>query len=129
METTQTTAYTPTNEEMIKVKELALLIHENKVFGEWQIPQNSLSSIILVFMSLIFMEQEDKLKLKDFIIYGKWDEAGPRGINGMPMFDRFYMFERKLIVELERQLSVLGHMKQLFLNHNVIKDKNETERS
>jgi|TARA_Y100000034_G_C6910429_1_gene424495 hypothetical protein len=74
-----------------ELKELAVDIFENKVFGTWAFrdDQEMESLMGMVFMPFLFMSQEDKAKLtaaKVHHIYEYYDQAGPRSINGKPIF-------------------------------------------
>ena len=74
-----------------ELRELAFYIFENKVFGTWSFRDDKeMANLIgIVFMPFMFMPQEDKKKLIDAKVihmYEFYDQAGPRSINGYPIF-------------------------------------------
>lgn len=70
-----------------ELKQLAIDIVEGKIFGTWNLRnQNEVS---MVFMATMFLDSDQSKKLiEDDVIhlYEYMDKAGPRSINGMPMF-------------------------------------------
>ena len=71
-----------------QLKELAKDIIGNKVFCSYFIPDNQIPFMLgSVFMCLILMDPTDMYDLsKTGFIYEYMDKAGPRAINGYPMF-------------------------------------------
>jgi hypothetical protein len=69
-------------------KHLALDIYRGAVFTDRNCPPDMIGSVFMVFT---FMEREDLERLKEKIgesgvIYEYLDKAGPRTVNGLPMF-------------------------------------------
>jgi hypothetical protein len=95
------------NEDLAK---LAKDIYEGKVFGSWMIPENQLKTIVtMVFMPLAFMDEEQHQEMLDKEIhhfYEYYDKAGPRAINGFPIFWSFGVLTKsdseKLMKALKR---------------------------
>jgi hypothetical protein len=80
---------TPLTEEQIK--ELALGIFRNEIFTDRHIdPQDAPSMLRSVFMPLGFLGRKEILhmqrKQRPGLFYARMDKAGPRSINGYPMF-------------------------------------------
>ena len=72
-----------------QLKELAIDIAENKVFGTFNMSENDLNHINVVFMTMTFLDDEQRQRMKDaevVHIYEYHDKAGPRSVNGMPCF-------------------------------------------
>lgn len=62
---------------------------ENKIFSNLHINQRNYDCMIQVFMPLIFLDEEQRKNLVDqkyVFAYEYYSEAGPRSINGMPIF-------------------------------------------
>jgi hypothetical protein len=76
-----------------EIKKLALDIRSNLVFGSWNIRKEEFERMVgSVFMPLLFMDEESRKQMKDeeiFHIYEYMSQAGPRSINGYPMFMSF----------------------------------------
>jgi len=75
-----------------ELKQLAIDIVENKVFGTWQMNENDLSHMHIVFMPLIAISDETKQEMRSnntIHLYEYYDKAGPRSVNGMPCFFSF----------------------------------------
>jgi len=72
-----------------ELKQLAIDISENKVFGTWQMNKCDIAHLYVVFMPVTFMtdEQRKELETNNIIhFYEYYDKAGPRSVNGMPCF-------------------------------------------
>lgn len=75
-----------TDEEL---KQIAKDLWAGKIFSDRHIPPGDSHMMLSVFMPFVFM---DKKTLKDMqrekidFVYEYLDKAGPRAINGMPMF-------------------------------------------
>lgn len=63
-----------------KLRQLAIDIHEGRVFGSWNLHDNSL--IPMIFMPLSFASPPSNAA----IVYEYMSEAGTMGINGYPSF-------------------------------------------
>lgn len=71
------------------LKQLAIDVSENKVFGTWQMSESDMNHLQVVFMPFIALSSEQTKKMReDNIIhfYEYYDKAGPRSVNGMPCF-------------------------------------------
>lgn len=72
------------------LKQLAIDIVENKVFGTWQMSEaDARNHLRVVFMALLGVDDDDRKKYKEENIvhfYEYYDKAGPRSVNGMPCF-------------------------------------------
>lgn len=78
-------------EELLKV---AQGIKNNLIFTDRHIQRDS--DISMVFMVLLFMEKKAIKQLKDAgCIYEYYAKAGPRSVNGMPMFTSCHILNKK----------------------------------
>jgi hypothetical protein len=76
-----------TNQE---IKALAREWCEGRILFSTQVPKEIIS---MVFMPIIFLNEEQRQELiaeNVFAFYGKMADAGPRGINGYPIFWTMY---------------------------------------
>jgi hypothetical protein len=72
-----------------EIKQIAVDMAENKIFSNLHINKLDYSHMIMVFMPLIFLDEEQRKNLakqKYVFAYEYYSEAGPRGVNGMPTF-------------------------------------------
>jgi len=72
-----------------ELRQLAVDIAENKVFGTFHMNKCEIANISMVFMPLAFMADEQKQKMSDnkvVHLYEYYDKEGPRSVNGMPIF-------------------------------------------
>jgi|APSaa5957512535_1039671.scaffolds.fasta_scaffold158137_3 hypothetical protein len=73
-----------------ELRELAFYIFENKVFGTWSFHSDAEMNNLMgmVFMPILFMPLDEREKLVEEVIhiYEFYDQAGPRSINGKPIF-------------------------------------------
>lgn len=79
--------------EEIELKQLAIDISENKVFGTFHMSKNDMKYIQVVFIPLIAMTKDQRQKLVDNEVvhfYEYYNKAGPRSVNGMPCFFSMY---------------------------------------
>jgi hypothetical protein len=84
------TQYVPLSEEALK--ELAIGVVNDKVFGSWMLPEYELNLLGMIFMPLSLMDDISRKQMRrDGIVHlFQWkSEAGPRGINGYPIFMSF----------------------------------------
>jgi hypothetical protein len=84
--------YTPLSDE--SVKQLAGDLYSDKIFGSWMLPDDQIESMFMVFMALIFVDDITKKQWKrdnTYFFYEYYDKAGPRSINGMPVFMSFHI--------------------------------------
>lgn len=100
-----------------ELKKLAIDIVEGRVFGTWNLSEDAPTS--MVFMTLAFMGQEqlDSMKERDVVhIYEHISEAGPRSVNGMPMFMSHKELTRQEADELNPLIQRLEEMRKEFAN-------------
>jgi len=72
-----------------ELRQLAIDISENKVFGTFHMNKYEINNVSMVFMVLIFMTKEQRQEMVDnkvVHLYEYYSEAGPRSVNGMPCF-------------------------------------------
>ena len=72
-----------------QIKDLALQLYKNEIFTSLQVPDNSTHLLPSIFMPLIFMDDLTKKVLllnEAHCFYAEMKDAGPRSINGYPMF-------------------------------------------
>jgi hypothetical protein len=63
--------------------------HADKIFGSWMIRDSDISMLGMVFMPLFFMDEITSKQLQNsgsIFCFEYYDKAGPRGINGNPIF-------------------------------------------
>jgi hypothetical protein len=75
----------------VELRELASYIFENKVFGSWSFSSENQARncMHVVFMPLMFMPQDERDAYREegvIHFYEFYDKAGPRSINGCPIF-------------------------------------------
>lgn len=79
---------TPLTDE--QVHELALSIFRNEIFTDRHIAKHDMRLLPSIFMPLGLLEKKDVLRMqrkeRPGMFYAKWSEAGPRSLNGYPMF-------------------------------------------
>lgn len=96
-----------------ELKQLALDIHEGKVFGTWNIPENeSPDTAGVVFMPAILGAEipEDVVHLYEYI-----EKAGPRSVNGMPIFMSMHILKRYDHEKLVPMINELKKQREEFL--------------
>ena len=72
-----------------EIKELATDVFKEKVFFSTMLEENQLHHLSAVFMPINFLDEPQIEQLKTDKIaafYEYYDKAGPRSINGLPMF-------------------------------------------
>lgn len=80
-------SYKPISDK--KVQEIALGIMNNRYFTSRHIHSSDLHLLSSIFMPLMFMSQEAINKMEEeniSLIFEDLSAAGPRGINGYPIF-------------------------------------------
>ena len=108
-----TPASKKSKENDIDLKALALDIHKGLVFGSWSLPKEDPTIIKMVFMVLALGDDKlfDSLKKHEVVhVYEYMSKAGPRSINGYPMFLSMHMITKgqwqkliPLLQELQKQ--------------------------
>lgn len=79
--------YKPLTEEALK--QLAIDVVAEKVFGSWLIPKHDTRLLGNIFMVMMLVDDIERKRMeRDGIrfVYEYWDKAGPRSINGYPIF-------------------------------------------
>lgn len=70
-----------------ELRALAVDLAEDKIFTDRHLPEHERHNFSLVFMVFIFMSQEQINRMDDLgLVYEYIDKAGPRSVNGMPIF-------------------------------------------
>lgn len=84
----------------------------NKYFLSNSIPRDEQKDMLpMVFMPLIVMEKEEYKKMVDNdvqCLYEEWSKAGPRSINGYPMFMSMGMLTRE---DCRRAFDIVNKLK------------------
>lgn len=99
-----------------ELKKLALEYTEGKIFGSWNIHETDQKSVIgMVFMPITFMLKKD---LPEDIahVYAYMHEAGPRSINGYPMFYSCYMLNEADYKKFVEYVNKIRKQREEFLN-------------
>jgi hypothetical protein len=71
------------------LKELALAVLNGNVFGSWMLPEHDVNLLPSIFMVMVFLDDIKRKEMKrDGVVhvYEFMDKAGPRSINGYPIF-------------------------------------------
>jgi hypothetical protein len=101
-----------------ELKQLAMDIIDNKVFGTWNL-KNPETEFSMVFMISFFFKEEqiDQFK-KDEIIhfYEYYDKAGPRSVNGMPCFFSCKIINKENWRQVVRYVEKYERTKNKFLD-------------
>lgn len=82
-----TSQYKPLPES--EISRLGKDLYSDKIFGSWMLPEGQEDSLVMVFMVLLFMDDIQKKQMKrdgTHFFYEYYDKAGPRSMNGMPIF-------------------------------------------
>jgi len=86
------------NRSKKEINELALDLFKGSIFTSNQIRANDQSLLLSIFMPLVFMKKEYIDWMQDnkiSVFYEYWDQAGPRSINGYPIFFSMKMMDEK----------------------------------
>lgn len=92
-----------------ELKQLAIDVSENKVFGTWLMSEADMNHLYVVFMAFLGTDENYIKKLKENNIihfYEYYDKAGPRSVNGMPCFFSHHLIDKddwKKVVKYIRQ--------------------------
>lgn len=98
----------------LEIKQLAIDIEANKVFGSWNIPDNNTDMLLSIFMVLALGGAE-KLPKDTIHVYEYLDRAGTRSINGYPIFSSLSAINEKDCNKLQSLLDKLKEQKIEFL--------------
>jgi len=109
-----------------ELKQLAIDISENKVFGTFHMNEREIeSNISIVFMPFAFMSNEQRKEMVDKGVvhfYEYYDKAGPRSVNGMPCF-----FSMLHIVK-EDWIKIVKYIKEYETRVSSFLDKKEIKK-
>lgn len=93
-----------------EIKKLAIDILGGGIFTSWMIRKGDENLVTTIFMPLIFLDDiERKRMVRDGVVhfYNHYSSAGPRAINGYPIFESLYTLDRE---DVER---IVKKMKQI----------------
>ncbi len=100
-----------------ELKQLALDYVENKIFGSWDIPKTEKSNIIgMVFLPIMFIEKKDIPKGLCHV-YAYLKDAGPRSINGYPIFWSCSFLNKKEFQEFIQHVNKILEYRKKFLDY------------
>lgn len=88
-----------TDEEL---KQIAKDCVDGKIFTSSMVKDND--SLSMVFMPLIFMNEEQSKEFEKaipYMLFEYYDKAGPRSINGMPIFYSFQQLSKQECEKLQ----------------------------
>jgi hypothetical protein len=108
-----------------KLKALAMDMADGKVFTDMSIREGDVSLLGMIFMPLLFLDEEQRVDLMEDtgMIYEYHDQAGPRGINGYPMFMSFHSVHRDDVETLLSLYRKALNLKREFLGLEKVKKK------
>jgi hypothetical protein len=74
-----------------ELKQLGIDLQANRIFTSTHlVKDDAIHMLPYVFMPLVFMDDEQRKNLKSaFAVYEYMNKAGPRSINGYPIFHSF----------------------------------------
>lgn len=111
-----------TPERQQELKQLALDTADGKVFTDRHLSKNQYDLLPNIFMPLLFLNEELKAKLEKecVLVYEYLEKAGPRSINGYPMFMSF-----RYLTQEELELFANYYDKAVELKKDVLKKMDE----
>ena len=108
------------------LKQLAIDISENKVFGTFNIREDDIEiNMPMVFIPIALMNQKQKQKIIDeetVHIYEHMDKAGYRSVNGMPCFLSMNCINKEDWIKVVKYIKEYEVKVKSFLN----KEENKT---
>ena len=99
-----------------ELKQLALDMFKCNVFTDRHIKPNEQDLLPSIFMPFFFMnkEQSEEFAKRDIgMLYEYMDKAGPRSINGYPIFFSFQVLEMSEIERLLPMVDALNEMTKI----------------
>jgi hypothetical protein len=72
-----------------EIKELAKALYRGEIFTSLQVPEHSMHLLTSIFMPLAFLDVAQRRQLIEngaYCFYANMSDAGPRAINGFPIF-------------------------------------------
>jgi len=94
---------------MEDLKQLAIDVVENKVFTSNHLPKEAERFLCNIFMPLIFMEDPPKDLA---LVYEYLEKAGPRAINGYPIFDSCHFLTTEQLKDLNNHIQQYMEIKE-----------------
>ena len=104
-----------------ELKEIAKDVVENKIFTDWHIREFEFKATApMVFMPLMFLEKEQVEGMKDAgMVYEYYDKAGPRSINGYPIFMSMRVLHKDQSELLKKYMDKYEQLQTFFLESEV----------
>lgn len=99
-----------------ELKQLACDIYDGKVFSSSMLTNQK--HLAMIFMPIILgaLNNRTKEELKEIaFIYEYLDKAGPRSINGYPIFSSFHILKHSDLAELDKYYQDYKALKEGFL--------------
>ena len=112
-----------------ELRQLAIDIAENKVFGTFHMNKCEIANMSMVFMPLIFMTDKQRKKLSDkkvVHLYEYYHKAEKNGINGMPIFMSMMNIVQKDWNKIVKYIAEYKIKVKGFLNKKENKDESPT---
>lgn len=115
--------------EDIELKQLAIDISENKVFGTFHMKEREMErdterDIGAVFMPFLFMSDEQRKEMVDkgvIHLYEYYDKAGPISVNGMPSFFSMWQIVKEDWIKIMKYIREYEARVSSFLDKKEIK--------
>jgi hypothetical protein len=103
--------YIPKSDEELET--LAWDIVGGKVFGSWDVPEGESPQMCFLPMMLMSRKQIDEMKRHDIAQWYEYlSQAGPRGVNGMPMFMSVKLLNRQDTAKLAVRVGELVRLRK-----------------
>jgi len=115
-----------------ELRQLALDVAENKVFGTFHLREHEQGLVGNIFMPILFMDEKQHKDMKEkdiFHIYEYNTEAGPRSVNGCPIFFSMRMISKKDWIQCVKYIEQYRARKESFLNKTEEKTKEPEEKT
>jgi hypothetical protein len=93
-----------------ELKQIAIDILADRIFTSNHINQADYDSLVNIFMPLALMHPKEKIKLMEqepVLFYEYMSEAGPRSINGYPMFMSFHFLVQEEVDIMHKYMNAL----------------------
>lgn len=102
------------------IKQLAIDVVENKVFGSWSLDDRNIDLMHLIFLPLAMIDQAgiDDLKNKNIVHLYEYYEGNTFGrcINGFPIFSSFRGISKDDYIEMAKYCKDYIELKEKFTN-------------
>lgn len=98
----------------VQLKKLAIDISDGKVFTDTMIPPDQYQMVSIIFMPLIFLGKEKLEELANTcgLLYEYYDKAGPRSVNGFPIFFSFNSLNKEDIKKVDEYYKKIEEAKK-----------------